>query len=64
MDTPMKLDWIALLIAGLFEIIWACELKYTEGFTKFVPSVVTAGAIVLSCAFLGYAVRTIPIGTG
>lgn len=60
----MKLDWIALLVAGFFEIIWACGLKYTDGFTKLVPSVITASAMVLSCVFLAFAVRTIPIGTG
>lgn len=60
----MTIDWLALLIAGIFEIIWAVGLKYTEGFTKLLPSLITGSAIVLSCVLLGFAVRTIPIGTG
>lgn len=55
--------WIYLAIAGLLEIGWALGLKQTEGFTKFWPSVLTAGAIVTSLIFLGLAVKTLPIGT-
>ena len=58
------MHWISLLIAGLFEIVWAVGLKYTEGFTKLVPSLLTAGAMIISFAFLSYALRAIPIGTG
>lgn len=60
----MTIDWIALFIAGIFEIIWAVGLKYTEGFTRLFPSLITGAAMVLSCVLLGFAVRTIPIGTG
>lgn len=60
----MTIDWIALFIAGIFEIIWAVGLKYTEGFTKLIPSLITGTAMVLSCVLLGFAVRTISIGTG
>ncbi len=55
--------WILLVVAGLFEIGWAVGLKFTEGFTKLVPSVLTIGAIVVSMYLLSVAARTIPIGT-
>jgi len=56
--------WIYLFIAGLFEIGWAVGLKYTEGFTKLWPSVITISTMILSFYFLSSAVKTIPIGTG
>ncbi len=55
--------WVYLILAGLLEIGWAIGLKYTEGFTRLVPSLLTGGAIVLSMICLGLAVRTLPIGT-
>jgi len=55
--------WIYLFIAGLFEIGWAVGLKYTDGFTKLWPSVITIVGMVLSFYFLSSAVKTIPIGT-
>ena len=55
--------WINLFIAGLFEIGWAVGLKYTEGFTKLWPSVITIIGMILSFYFLSAAVKTIPIGT-
>ncbi|MBK9097797.1 MAG: quaternary ammonium compound efflux SMR transporter SugE [bacterium] len=55
--------WINLFIAGLFEIGWAVGLKYTEGFTKLWPSVITIIGMILSFYFLSNAVKTIPIGT-
>ena len=55
--------WIYLFIAGLFEIGWAIGLKYTEGFTRLVPSVLTALSMVLSVALLGLALKTLPVGT-
>ena len=57
------MDWIALLIAGLFEIVWAVELKYTEEFTKLVPSVITISAMAVSFYLLSFALKTIPMGT-
>jgi len=57
------MDWIALLIAGLFEIVWAVELKYTEEFTKLVPSAITIGAMAISFYLLSFALKTIPMGT-
>jgi quaternary ammonium compound-resistance protein SugE len=55
--------WIYLFIAGLFEIGWAVGLKYTNGFTKLLPSVITVIIMILSFYFLSSAVKTIPIGT-
>ena len=55
--------WLYLLIAGLLEIGWAIGLKYTDGFTKLVPTVLTATSMVASVVLLGIAVRTLPLGT-
>jgi quaternary ammonium compound-resistance protein SugE len=55
--------WISLFIAGLFEIGWAIGLKYTDGFSKLWPTVWTVAAMVVSLAFLEYALRTLPVGT-
>lgn len=56
--------WFILLIAGLFEIGWAVGLKYTEGFSRLVPSVLTVGAMIISLGLLGLALKTLPVGTG
>lgn len=56
--------WLQLLFAAVFEVGWAVGLKYTEGFTKFWPSVLTIGSMVISMGLLAMAVRTIPVGTG
>ncbi len=56
--------WLNLLIAGVFEVVWAIGLKYTEGFTRLWPSVVTLAAMVASIVFLAQALRSIPLGTG
>ena len=56
--------WIWLTLAGLLEIVWAIGLKYTDGFSRLVPSAITLAAMVVSMYFLALAVRTIPIGTG
>jgi len=58
------MSWFYLFIAGLLEIVWAIGLKYTEGFTKLVPSAITILAMAASIWFLALALRTIPIGTG
>ena len=55
--------WVVLAVAGLFEVGWAIGLKYTEGFTRFWPSVATAGAMVASVVLLGWTMRTLPVGT-
>ncbi|GJD86989.1 Guanidinium exporter [Methylobacterium hispanicum] len=56
--------WILLLVAGLLETGWAIGLKYTEGFTKIVPSVLTLAAMAASVVLLAIALRTLPVGTG
>ncbi|KJE34298.1 molecular chaperone [Thalassospira sp. HJ] len=55
--------WTALVIAGFLEICWAIGLKYTEGFTKPIPSALTIAAIIASFWLLSIAMRSIPIGT-
>src|SRR5262245_18414136 len=55
--------WLVLFVAGLFEIGWAVGLKYTEGFTRFWPTVGTAAALVASMGLLGVALRSLPLGT-
>ena len=55
--------WIYLTIAGLFEVGWAIGLKYTEGFTRLVPSALTLTAMLLSIVLLGLALKTLPVGT-
>lgn len=57
------MPWVILVIAGLFEVTWAIGLKYTDGFTRFWPTVGTLIALVISMALLGLAVRSLPIGT-
>lgn len=55
--------WILLGLAGLAEIVWVIALKYSEGFTKPVASIVTVVSLAASMVLLGWAVRTLPIGT-
>ena len=55
--------WFMLFVAGLMEIGWAIGLKYTEGFTRLTPSVLTLAAMAVSMALLGLALKTLPIGT-
>lgn len=55
--------WLYLFIAGLFEIGWAIGLKYTEGFTRPVPSLLTLLCMIISFAFVGLALKTLPVGT-
>ncbi len=55
--------WIILFIAGLFEIGWAIGLKYTDGFSRPVPTVLTAASMVVSVILLGMAMRSLPVGT-
>ena len=55
--------WLILFVAGLFETAWAIGLKYTEGFTRLWPSVGTAAAMVVSVVLLGWAMRSLPVGT-
>jgi quaternary ammonium compound-resistance protein SugE len=55
--------WGILVVAGLFEVGWAIGLKYTEGFTRFWPTVGTVLAMIISLCSLGVAVKSLPIGT-
>ena len=55
--------WIYLTVAGLLEIGWAIGLKYTDGFTRLLPSLWTVASMILSIVLLGLALRTLPVGT-
>jgi len=55
--------WAILFVAGLLEVGWAIGLKYTEGFTRLVPSILTLTAMAGSVVLLGLALKTLPIGT-
>jgi quaternary ammonium compound-resistance protein SugE len=56
--------WVYLLFAGLFEIGWAIGLKYTDGFTRPVPTIWTVASMIVSLLLLGLALKTLPVGTG
>ncbi|MCZ6623710.1 MAG: quaternary ammonium compound efflux SMR transporter SugE [Deltaproteobacteria bacterium] len=55
--------WNYLVVAGLFECGWAIGIKYTDGFTKLVPSLLTVSAMAISFWLLSVAMKTIPVGT-
>ncbi len=55
--------WLVLLVAGLCEIGWAVGLKYTEGFSRLLPSFATLAAMVLSVVLLGWSLKVLPLGT-
>lgn len=57
------MNWFILIIAGLFEVGWAVGLKYTEGFTRPLPTLLTVAAMVISLGLLGLALKTLPVGT-
>lgn len=57
------MSWLLLFFAGLLEIVWAIGLKYTDGFTRLVPSLVTLAAMAGSFYLLSHALRVVPIGT-
>jgi quaternary ammonium compound-resistance protein SugE len=56
--------WIYIIIAGLLEIVWVIGLKYSHGFTKIIPSIVTVVIIIFSFFLLSKALHSIPLGTG
>jgi quaternary ammonium compound-resistance protein SugE len=58
-----EMAWLYLFLAGLFEMAWAIGLKYTAGFSRLVPSLLTVAAMILSLALLGLALKTLPVGT-
>ncbi len=55
--------WFYLLIAGLLEVVWAIGLKYTDGFTRLGPTTWTVGAMIASISLLGWAMKSLPVGT-
>jgi len=57
------MSWIVLFIAGLLEVVWAIGLKYTHGFSRLTPSVITIAAMIVSMALLAWAMKTLPVGT-
>ena len=57
------MSWIILVIAGLLEVVWAIGLKYTHGFTRLTPSVITLTAMIVSIVLLSWAMRSLPGGT-
>lgn len=59
----MSINWVILIIAGLFEILWAIGLKYTDGFTKLTPSILTILSMLISIWLLSISLKTLPLGT-
>lgn len=57
------MSWIFLFFAGLFEIGWAIGLKYTDGFSRPVPTILTIASMIVSLGLLGLALKTLPVGT-
>ena len=57
------MSWIILVIAGLLEVVWAIGLKYTHGFTRLTPSVITLTAMIVSIVLLSWAMRSLAVGT-
>ena len=57
------MSWIILFIAGLLEVVWAIGLKYTHGFTRLTPSVITVTGMIVSIVLLSWAMRSLPVGT-
>ena len=57
------MTWVILVLAGLFEMVWAVGLKYTDGFTRLVPSIVTLIGMVISFWLLSLAMKSLPLGT-
>ena len=57
------MQWIMLILAGVFEVTWACTMKYSNGFTVFLPSVITVVEYIASAVFLAVALKHLPLGT-
>ena len=57
------MHWLFLFFAGLFEIGWAIGLKYTNGFTRLVPTALTLASMIVSLGLLGLALKALPVGT-
>lgn len=63
MEKGKGMNWAILVVAGLFEVGWAIGLKYTNGFTRLLPTVWTVLAMIISLGLLGVAMKTLPVGT-
>lgn len=57
------MPWLLLLLAGFFEILWVLGLKYSQGFSRPLPTLITVVAMLLSIVLLGIAVKSLPVGT-
>ena len=57
------MSWIILFVAGLFEVCWAVGLKYTDGFSRPLPTALTVGAMLISLVLLGLSMKELPLGT-
>lgn len=55
--------WVYLIIAGVFEVVWAIGLKYSHGFTRLYPSLITIGGMLISFYLLSLATKSLPLGT-
>lgn len=55
--------WFMLVVAGLFEVLWAFSMKQSQGFTRFIPSVITIVGMLVSFGLLALSMRTLPLGT-
>ena len=56
------MKWLMLLLAGIFEIVWAIAMKYSNGFSVLIPSIITAITYILSAIFLALALKYLPLG--
>ena len=57
------MKWLFLIIAGLFEVMWAIELKYSKGFTNLIPSILTIIGLIASFYFLSISIKSLPLGS-
>ena len=55
--------WLILMLAGIFEVIWAYSMKMSEGFSRLTPSIITVVFMILSVVLLAYSMKTLPLGT-
>src|SRR5258705_4491294 len=59
-----SMAWVLLCVAGLFETAWAVALKYSDGFSRLVPSILAVSAMTASIVCLAFALKSLPVGTG
>lgn len=59
----LPVDWVYLIVAGVFEIVWSFTMKQSQGFTRMVPTVLTFSAVIVSCVLMALSMKTIPLGT-